>query len=160
MTSQHGYMDGSLDFKQMYAPVITSSPVFKTNTLLGFLYHEGFPFADLIIKTNLSGRLNDIQGNFTLFVPLDCKCLLEMDLLKLRDVVLFHLLPQKIEPEFITGSTAMFLHTMKSGSRILVENFTSDTILNKNTKIMSVHHLENSIIYFVDSVIEEKNVIL
>ena len=122
-------------------------------------------FYNLVIKAELYGRLNDIQANFTMFVPSNEYLLMtyspqffeNMDLYTAREIVLFHTLNKKVSYEMLSSSQAMYLHTMIDDSMYsrLMCNWSqaSGVRLHRNTfiKVPNIYR-KNGLIHVVDNI--------
>lgn len=165
MTSTHGYMDGSYDYKQMYTIQDLRGPLpipeIHSNTLFGALASnpDVSYFTEMITKTQLIGVLNNKQGDFTLFVPLNSGIPQyfrdECDY-KTRRLILFHMLEHAVPEPFIKGSRAMLVNTRIPGSKLLVENnplLSPIPLINRTSQVIGSQKIGNAMIYFLDRII-------
>ena len=170
MVSLQGYHEPN-DLQYQYTPNPIRKNITKLNTspesILGLL-HDNTDFSifyNLVIRAELYGRLNDIQANFTMFVPSNEYLLLQyppeffenMDQYTAREIVLFHTLNKKVSYEMLSSSQAMYLNTMMDDSiysRLLCEwCLKSGVRLHSDTyiKVPNIYR-KNGLIHVVDNV--------
>jgi uncharacterized surface protein with fasciclin (FAS1) repeats len=159
MTSMHGYMDGSYDYKQMYDIKDLKGklplPVINENTLLGALVSNPrcSEFTQLVKSIpDIAAKFNGIQSDFTLFVPLSLDfTTLESDSYKVRQFLFLHMLEHAVPYQFLSTTRMMYLTSRLCGTRILVENLTTpNPLLNKTSMIVGQQLVGNAVIYFID----------
>ena len=124
-------------------------------------------FYHLVIKGQLDGRLNDLQANYTLFVPSNefliskypTSLFTNMDIYTAKEIVLYHLLPGKISYQMLQSSGAMYLTTMINDSnyaRVLSETCPPDSsiLLNNSAKIKIGNITRNNgLIHVIDNML-------
>lgn len=163
MATTQGFDSGSYDYRQMYdikdLRGNLPTPIIHQDTLLYALSSNPdiAEFFHIVNKTHLTGILNNRQGNFTIFVPLNGgipNTFRNPDRYRCRQIVLQHMLEQPVPEKFIKGSQATLLNTRVPGSSILVENWYSDLpMINRYSKILASQRIGNGIIYFIDKMI-------
>lgn len=163
MSTIHGFMDGSYDYKQMYniqdlkGPL--PKPVIYEDTILGAMAQnpDVSQFFDMVTKSRLSATLNSVQGDFTIFVPVNNgipDCYLDSCDYKNRQIILLHMLEHAVPLAFIKGSRAMFVNTRLTGSRLLIENEIAPLpLINRSSQVLGYKLIGNGIIYFIDKMI-------
>ena len=170
MVSLQGYhQPNDLSYKYISNPIRRNITHLNTNpeSILGLLQdNTDFSiFYNLVIKSELYGKFNDIQANMTLFVPSNEYLLLNyspqffenMDLYTAREIVLFHTLNKKVSYEMLSSSQAMYLNTMMDDSiysRLLCEwCLRTGVKLHSNTylKIPNIYR-KNGLIHVVDNI--------
>jgi uncharacterized surface protein with fasciclin (FAS1) repeats len=163
MASAQGFTDGSYDYKHMYNIKDINGPhpipKFNTDTILGYLHNHNFEFAKIIESTDMAGKYNDIQADFSLFVPMIIpEWAHTLDAYKLKQLVLYHTLEHAVAYEFLKSSGAMFVNTRLPGSRLLVENvYTQTPRINNYTQILGYKQVGNAILFFIDKTLPLDN---
>ena len=105
-------------------------------------------FYYMIQLAQLEGILNDIQANFTIFIPSDTyiekkypeNIFINMDKYTAREIVLYHILNGKITYETLLSSKGMYLDTRidpEVHATILLENYHGVLTLNNNARIIT-----------------------
>ena len=170
MVSLQGYHEpNDLSYKHTPNPIRQNITHLNTNpeSILGLLQdnNDFSIFYNLVIKSELYGRFNDIQANMTLFVPSNEYLLINyspqffenIDLYTAREIVLFHTLNKKVSYEMLSSSQAMYLNTMideSMYSRLLCEWCLKTGVrLHQNTylKIPNIYR-KNGLIHVVDNI--------
>ena len=170
MVSLQGYHEpNDLSYKYTPNPIRQNITHLNTNpeSILGLLQdnNDFSIFYNLVIKSELYGRFNDIQANMTLFVPSNEYLLINyspqffenIDLYTAREIVLFHTLNKKVSYEMLSSSQAMYLNTMIDDSmysRLLCEWCLKTGVrLHQNTylKIPNIYR-KNGLIHVVDNI--------
>lgn len=171
------YQDGSLDYRQMYSIPDSRGPlpipVVHQNTLMYGLFSDPnvSEFLKMVNKTQLPGVLNKLQGDFTLFVPVNGGIPVEYQCANeylSRRIVLMHMLEHAVAFPFIQGSKSMLVNTRIPGSRLLVENYRNEpeikslggiipgeytTMINRYSTILGWKQFGRGIIYYIDKMI-------
>ena len=162
MSSAQGFYGGSLDFRHMYSihdrrgklPEAVTLP----NTILDYISKnpQTQMFMKIIEKTNLLGKLNNVQGDFTLFVPIDGG--IPEELFNCADytaqkLVLLHSLEHSVHPDFLKSSKCMTLNTRQLGESILVENKQGRVVINQQSRVISATKVGRAIVYLIDRMI-------
>lgn len=156
MTTLQGFTDGSYDYKQMYdikdLHGCLPDPIIHSDTILGILQKDEkcVLFTNLIKSLPISALYNNIQGNFTLFVPLNINTNDISDSYKIKKLIMFHTLEKALPLNFLQSSRGMYVNTLLSGTRILIENINNQTILNGHSIIIGMKLVGNAIIYYID----------
>ena len=158
------------DFTHMYniqdirgqLPIKISCP----GSLLYILEHEpDFKyFYNLVKKADLEGVYNNIQADFTIFVPSDSFLemrginegyFVNMDKNTAINIVQASTLPNKIPSELLEYSRAIYFYSIDKINRLFISNDAS-----KNTKINNIIHVikkdimaTNGILHVVDGLI-------
>ena len=163
MATSHGYFDGSYDYRQMYdihdlrgkLPL----PAVYEDTLMYALTSnpDVSEFLHLVNKTRLPATLNNLQGDFTLFVPLNGGIpdeYLNPDQYRCRQIVLQHMLEHAVPPPFINRSRAMMLYSRVPGSSMLLENNPDmNPTINRYSQVIGHKKYGRGIVYFLNRMI-------
>jgi uncharacterized surface protein with fasciclin (FAS1) repeats len=160
MTSLHGFMDGSVDYKQTYQIKDTCGQLplqtFTKNTVLYTLstLPQYAAFFKLILRNPpVAATLNDPTVAFTIFVPANLPANTP-DYEHTKWYIYFHMTERRLDYNFLTFSRAMVLTTKLPDEKILVENINQKVILNRNSTILSQQNVGNATIYFIDNAIQ------
>ncbi len=156
------YSDGSYDYKQMYTIQDRRGPLPECVANPNTIFYELFmnpalsKFRDIVNNTGLVGTLNNIQGNFTIFVPIndgipDSYAL--DDSYAMRKLVLQHMLQSAVPPAFIKGSSGMLVDTRATGNQILIETRGEISMINGYSRIIGSKQVGNAFIYLIDKII-------
>ena len=140
----------------------------KTYTEGSIMYlintHHDFNYFSYIIKlAEMDLILDNIQANFTLFVPSDTEIkikykyddfLVNMDQSTAKSIVLSSLLDYRIPSEILQNSPASYFNTKYPPNRLFVTNINANTKINN---FMNVIHFDiicnNGIVHVVDKLI-------
>lgn len=160
MTSNHGFYDGSCDFRQMYNVQdlrgALPEPVILPGTILSELSsNEDYAtFFSLIAQTGIAKKLNSQQGYFTLFAPVNESFpdwIMELDNVSKQNVINMHLFENNIPPEILSQTRAMFLYPLLKSERVLVENVQGNgPLLNHSVVVVGYKRVGNGIIYMTN----------
>ena len=126
--------------------------------------HPDFTYFSYIIKlAEMDIILDNIQANFTIFVPSDTEIkmkykyddfLVNMDQSTSKSIVLSSLLDYRIPSEILQNSPASYFNTKYPPNRLFVSNINAITRINN---FMNVIHFDiickNGIIHVVDKLI-------
>ena len=124
--------------------------------------HPDFTKFSYIIKTaHLDSVLNDIQANFTIFVPSDKEIssieeglFTNLDISNARQIVLTNMLKYRIPSELLTDSPSTYFTTMNPIEKLFVTNINNITYLNNCTKVIYTDiEATNGLIHVVDNLI-------
>jgi hypothetical protein len=153
MATMQGYMDGSYDYKQKYnikdLPGPLPLPVVKKNTLMGAILSNPkcSDFAEILNKSQMAGKFNDIQSAFTVFVPLNP---LETEHRDPFWYIMTHTLEHPLPHKYLDSAGAMYINTMNPRNRLLLENTPQGLCINKSAMIVAMQLVGNAVIYYVD----------
>lgn len=117
-------------------------------------------FCYIVKLAVLENVLDNIQANFTIFIPIDSSItdddkLVNMELGSARHIVLSSLLNDRMPSEILTDSPASFFNTMDPPNRLFVTNVDRMTRINENINIIQFDTIcNNGIIHLVDRLIE------
>ncbi len=153
----------SLNFTHMWSHTDLRGPLPKAqacgNTLLGALENnpDFSSFRKIVALAKMEDIFNNIQANFTVFVPSDTflsdkikKEIDNMDLLKARQIIKASSLDNKISSESFIGRQSLSLVTRDRSNRIRVNSNNDETFLNETIKVVDYDLiLENGIIHTV-----------
>ncbi len=158
------YSDGSYDYKQMYTIQDRKGPfpipVVNPNTIFYELASnpDFSMFRSMVERTNLVGCMNNIQGSYTIFVPINSGIPPEYSQLNsydVRRIVLQHMLETAIPSAFIRGSRGVQMDTRATGNQILVESnpASGETMINRYSKIIGSKVIGRAIVYMIDRIL-------
>ena len=140
----------------------------KTYTEGSIMYlintHHDFNYFSYIIKlAEMDLILDNIQANFTLFVPSDTEIkikykygdfLINMDQSTAKSIVLSSLLDYRIPSELLQNSPASYYNTKYPPNRLFITNIGGTTYINDKIKIIHKDILcTNGIIHVIDGLI-------
>lgn len=164
MTSIHGFMDGSYDYRQFYPkqknPISQSVP---TNTIMYEL--ETNPnvsaFKTIVKKIpNIASLFRDTQSYCTLFVPINSPEMMTIadhyDYYELMKLIQYHTLDRAVSLDFLRSSETMTLKTKLNGFSLYIKNYYNNslngnsTFINETYKIVGYKIFDRSIVYFID----------
>jgi len=118
-------------------------------------------FKYILILAKLEGIYDDIQANFTVFVPSDRSIrhindniFLNMDLLTARNIIKSSTLKRKITTSILEDSLSSWIHTQEPTNRLLVTNKNGRTFLNNTINVIHKNmQATNGIIHVIDDLI-------
>lgn len=118
-------------------------------------------FKYIIKLANLENIYNDIQANFTLFVPsdkalshIDDNVFINMDLLTARNIIRSSTLKQRITGAILEDSPISLLHTLDPRNRLRVTNINGRTFLNNSINVIHTNiSASNGMIHVVDNLL-------
>jgi len=157
MSSIHGFMDGSYDYRFMYNIRDLRGPLPKpeiySNTLLGVVVNTPAfaEFAKVLTSLPLSAAYNSEQSYCTLFVPLHVHAEDVDTPYKCQQFILTHTLEHALPYKYLRSSGAMYLDTRHTGTKILVENVGSETpVINRKCRILASQVVGSAVIFIID----------
>lgn len=157
----------SYDLKFMYHIPVSKPeilPKFYPNSLTDVINtHKDFRKFKYIL--NLSGMeqyYNDLQSEFTIFVPSDVaisnipeEIFLNMDKSTARAIVKTSTLKRRIPSELLEDSPASYFETTDPVNRIFISNISGRTMINNCINVVHKDMMaENGIIHVIDKLIE------
>lgn len=120
-------------------------------------------FYYMLKKCEYDEIFNDIQANFTVFVPSDKFMKLNnisesiftnMDLLTSRSIVRNSMLNNRIPSEVLTDSPSAYYYSIDKNNRLFITNINNKTTINNNIKVIYKDILAtNGIIHVIDNLI-------
>lgn len=118
-------------------------------------------FAYIIKLARLDGVLNDIQANFTVFVPSDKMInnisegvFTNLDISNSRQIVLASILKHKITSELLSYNPSNYFITMNPTEKLFITNINNVTYISNKIKIIIKDiQATNGLIHVVDQLI-------
>ena len=137
---------------------------YSKNSIMDIInYHPDFTKFTYIVKlANMDQILNNIQANFTLFVPSDSSIknlpndiFINMDQGEARTIVQSLLLDYRIPSELLKDSPVAYFNTLSPQNRLFVTNINGNTNLNNKTNVIFFDIIaKNGIIHVIDKLIQ------
>jgi uncharacterized surface protein with fasciclin (FAS1) repeats len=148
MTDNRGSLPKTVPCKNSLLGIIESNPDFSI-----FLY--------IVKLANQTEFLNNLQANFTLFIPSDNELkyinqnvFINMDPNTAWHIVKSSTLKDRITSEVLEDSPAAFYYTADEANRLYITNISGNTYINGNIKIIKKDVLANNgIIQVIDGLI-------
>jgi uncharacterized surface protein with fasciclin (FAS1) repeats len=132
-------------------------------SIFGYIYSNPntSKFRKIIEKAMFSGQLNDIQGNFTIFIPEDkyLKHIPEdffknMDTSFAKEILYSSILNGKINKEILTFSPVSFFNTKNPVMKLYVTNISNKTKLNNTSDVIEFDiNKNNGIIHLINNIL-------
>lgn len=118
-------------------------------------------FRYILRLSKLDGIYNDLEANFTLFVPTDLSLsnipdtfLTNMDLLTARQIVRASTLNRRITSDILSDSPCAYFNTRDEKSRLFITNMNGQTSINNNINVINSDiQAFNGIIHVTDGLI-------
>lgn len=161
--SLQGFTSGRYDYRQMYDIKDIKGPLpypeLYENSMMGRLNKNDSykSFVTLLKRYRRNGLYNDLQANMTLFVPMNIpniEYLLQRSF-EANKFIERHTLDFELPVSYIQGITTAWIKTRLPPYRILLDNRTSEPLLNFNSRIVGVERTDNGTIYFIDNALDE-----
>jgi len=141
------------------------------NTLMGIITTnpDFSKFRYMVKIARLGGILNDIQADFTIFIPSDKalesaeglgeEVFINMDDSTARHIVLSSMLNRRITSELLADSPASYFITRDPPNRLFVSNISGKTCINTDINIIHTDIIaSNGIIHVIDNLIRPINI--
>ena len=137
---------------------------YSKNSIMDIIYHhpDFTKFCYIIKLANMDSILDNIQSNFTLFIPSDTSIkylsndiFTNMDQGDAKNIIKSSLLDYRIPKELIVDSPAAYFNTLSSQNRLFVTNINKNTKLNNTLNIIHFDIIcSNGILHVVDKLIK------
>ena len=118
-------------------------------------------FKNILKLSKLDGVYDDIQSDFTVFVPSDNSLknipqnvFINMDVLTARNIVKSSTIKRKITRAILEDVNESLFHTQHRNNRLLVTNISKKTFLNNTINVIQMNiHASNGMIHVIDDLI-------
>lgn len=154
-THMYSFVDRRLnDREEVYLP--------NKDTLYSYICNPEFSkFKKILEKAKMISQLNNIQANFTVFVPDDDSLkdipdeyFSNMDIGTAKQIVNASIIVKKINGELIQSSPVAYYYTLNPKMRMYITNIGGITIINNRTRITEYDiTLTNGIIHKISDLI-------
>ena len=119
-------------------------------------------FCYLIKLAELDNILDDIQADFTLFVPSDTELkyindvsINEIDKCEARHIILSSMLNNRVPSELLSDSPAAYFITRDPPNRLFLTNINGEIKINRNINILLNNIIcKNGIVHVIDRLIK------
>ena len=116
-------------------PCQTVKAPYSCNSIMSYIDKDPrlSNFKDLVLKAKMDSMLNDDQGDFTVFVPIDCGCA-DINPYIPREFVQNHMLNRRIPIKLLGDSPASFFINFNK-KKLLVTNVAGDLRINNSIQV-------------------------
>lgn len=153
------HMYSFVDLRNNEKPKVCTDP----NSIFGFLSksQDFTKFLKIVQRADMEGFLNDIQANFTLFVPMDrfiehipMEYFENMDVGLARQILNASLLNRQLDKSLITSSPVCYYTTRNPRMRMYVTNISNVTQINNCVRVVEFNNrMNNGIVHIVNNLI-------
>lgn len=146
MTSIHGFMDGSFDYRHLRPdfgdPVIPGNPVVP-NTLMDYIVTHQDTFSVFLQWLTMSKFLipifNDVQGDFTVMLPMEAQP--AKDQYEAMTNIRKHMFRRTYPVEFLASSTGMVIESRKVGDTVFVQRRPCGNVFFNGSPMIGYHQV-------------------